>query len=134
MKWIYLFIKVIYSFFMEVVEVCLAFVQMGKLLIKGFAIAMLLIAIGTPGAMLDRKLHEMGRHNATVHEVVLTLDAIAFFSNGGGFYGASQNYYGWCYAKATADENRSLLSRVLFWKNPFYITKPQDEWPYYYQG
>ncbi|MFW0862331.1 MAG: hypothetical protein ACKKL6_01980 [Candidatus Komeilibacteria bacterium] len=134
MKWLFLLLKVLHSFFMDVVEVCLAFVQMGKLFIKSFVIATLLITMSIPGAMLDRKLHEMGQDNKTVYDIVMTLDAMAFFSNGGGFFGASQNYFGWAYAKATADKNRSALSKVLFWENPFYVTQPPDEWPYYYRG
>lgn len=99
-----------------------------------FSLFVVLFVLSTTGLLISHRLHEWGRTNRAVHEVVMTLDLFGFVSNGGGFYGASNNYFGWRYAKSIANPDRPLWHKLMYWPNPFYLTPPPDEWPYEYQG
>jgi hypothetical protein len=99
-----------------------------------FSVIAFLFVINVFSLSISHGLHKWGRTNHTVYGVVMTLDLMDFISNGGGFCGASLNYFGWSYSKATANPNRPLWHKLLIWPNPYYITIPPDKWPYEYQG
>jgi hypothetical protein len=100
----------------------------------GVAVFVAAVSFHMFGLFVSHKLHEWGRTNYVVHEVMMTVDLVDFMHTAGGFTGASDNYFGWRYAKATADPNRPWWSKLLFWPNPYYVTVPPKEWPYSYQG
>ena len=98
------------------------------------SVFVVLAVLNATGTSISHGLHEWGRTNRTVHEFVMGADLIDFMQSGGGFTGASQNYFGWHYAKTTANPDRPLWEKILFWPNPYYITRPPEKWPYEYQG
>ena len=98
------------------------------------SVVTVLVVLNMFGLAISHRLHEWGRTNRTVHELVMAADLMDFMQSGGGFTGASHNYFGWQYAKATANPNRPLWHKIMFWSNPYYVTLPPDKWPYEYQG
>jgi len=97
---------------------------------KKIILVALVVGIYILGFFVSDKIHKWGQTSKFANDVVMTLDMMDFVSSGGGFFGASNNYFGWQYAKATNNPNRSWLHKILFWPNPFYLTSPQEEWPY----
>lgn len=79
---------------------------------------------------IQKQMHEWGQESEFRHTLVKSLDLMAFTQNSRGVFGASTNYYGYHYAKATSNPDRPLWHKVLFWENPYYITEPPEEWLY----
>ena len=85
------------------------------------------LSIGGWGA---DKLHRWGQTGTFAHEVVMSVDLANFMHDGGGFIGASHNYFGWAYQCEALNPNRPIWKKLLFWPNPYYLTPPPEEWPY----
>jgi hypothetical protein len=100
---------------------------MRKLLI--FTLFSLLLSL-TIGIFVSDAFHQWGQTSSAARDIVMTVDLFDFMANGGGYIGASHNYFGWAYAKATNNPDRSWWHKVLFWPNPYYLTQPPKEWPY----
>lgn len=94
----------------------------------------LAIVLALLNLWVSHNLHSWGRTSRVAYEVNMAIDLMAFQANSGGYFGASENYFGWVYAKATTDPDRPLWHKLLFWPNPYYITPPPDQWPYEHQG
>lgn len=100
---------------------------MRKFIVGFFLLSLLLAPVDFS---MQKQLHEWSQKSEVGYNMVRGFDFVAFVQNGGGMFGASTNYYGYHYAKATSDPDRPLWHKVLFWKNPYYITEPPEEWPY----
>lgn len=103
---------------------------MKRIIIGFYLLSALFLLLAPIDLFVQKQLHEWGQKSEVGHELVRGLDLMMFIQNGGGVWGASTNYYGYHYAKATADPNRPLWHKALFWENPYYITEPPEKWLY----